>query len=209
MSEKKNIILAFGNKEFNDSLMELKDHLNFNLEVEDNINNNKLIDNYQGFIIHEDALNNNKTKNVLKNDSINKIIIHQTKNIKGIDNIEKLPLPATIDQINKTINNNFVKKKFLINSSLKINNYILNKNTRQLIKDGKSLELTEKEIELIELLKDKSFQKKREILTSIWKYSKDADTHTVETHIYRLRKKINETFKDDKFIKSEKKGYTI
>ena len=207
--KKKNIILAFGNKEFNDSLMELKDHLNFNLEVEDNINNNKLIDNYQGFIIHEDALNNNKTKNVLKNDSINKIIIHQTKNIKGIDNIEKLPLPATIDQINKTINNNFVKKKFLINSSLKINNYILNKNTRQLIKDGKSLELTEKEIELIELLKDKSFQKKREILTSIWKYSKDADTHTVETHIYRLRKKINETFKDDKFIKSEKKGYTI
>ena len=209
MSEKKNIILAFGNKEFNDSLMELKDHLNFNLEVVDNINNNKLIDNYQGFIIHEDALNNNKTKNVLKNDSINKIIIHQTKNIKGIDNIEKLPLPATIDQINKTINNNFVKKKFLINSSLKINNYILNKNTRQLIKDEKSLELTEKEIELIELLKDKSFQKKREILTSIWKYSKDADTHTVETHIYRLRKKINETFKDDKFIKSEKKGYTI
>ena len=209
MSEKKNIILAFGNKEFNDSLMVLKDHLNFNLEVVDNINNNKLIDNYQGFIIHEDALNNNKIKNVLKNDSINKIIIHQTKNIKGIDNIEKLPLPATIDQINKTINNNFVKKKFLINSSLKINNYILNKNTRQLIKDGKSLELTEKEIELIELLKDKSFQKKREILTSIWKYSKDADTHTVETHIYRLRKKINETFKDDKFIKSDKKGYTI
>ena len=78
-----------------------------------------------------------------------------------------------------------------------------------MIKDGQSLELTEKEIELIELLKDKSFQKKREILTSIWKYSKDADTHTVETHIYRLRKKINDTFKDDKFIKSEKEGYTI
>ena len=54
-----------------------------------------------------------------------------------------------------------------------------------------------------------TFQKKREILTSIWKYSKDADTHTVETHIYRLRKKINDTFKDDKFIKSEKEGYTI
>ncbi len=209
MSEKKNIILAFGNKEFNDSLIELKDHLNFSLEVIDNIDNNKLINYYQGFIIHEDALNNNETKKVLKNDSINKIIIHQTKNIKGIDNIEKLALPATIDQINKAINNNFVKKKFLINSSLKINNYILNKNTRQLIKDGQSLELTEKEIKLIELLKDKSFQKKKEILTSIWKYSKDADTHTVETHIYRLRKKINETFKDDKFIKSEKKGYTI
>ena len=72
-----------------------------------------------------------------------------------------------------------------------------------------NLELTEKEIELIELLKNKSFIKKKEILSTIWKYSADADTHTVETHIYRLRKKIKDIFKDDKFIKSSKKGYTI
>ena len=71
------------------------------------------------------------------------------------------------------------------------------------------LELTEKEIELIELLKKKPFTKKKEILSIIWKYSSDADTHTVETHIYRLRKKIKEIFNDELFIKSEKKGYTI
>ena len=69
--------------------------------------------------------------------------------------------------------------------------------------------MTEKEIELIELLNKKSFTKKKEILSTIWKYSSDADTHTVETHIYRLRKKIKEIFDDEIFIKSEKKGYTI
>ena len=71
------------------------------------------------------------------------------------------------------------------------------------------MELTEKEIELIELLKSKSYTKKKEILTRIWQYSDQADTHTVETHIYRLRKKIKEKFNDETFIKSEKKGYTI
>ena len=71
------------------------------------------------------------------------------------------------------------------------------------------MELTEKEIELIELLSKKTFTKKKEILSIIWKYSDNADTHTVETHIYRLRKKINDVFNDNKFIKSEKRGYTI
>ena len=71
------------------------------------------------------------------------------------------------------------------------------------------MDLTEKEIELIELLKNKSYIKKRQILSIIWKYSDDADTHTVETHIYRLRKKIKDIFNDDTFIKSSKKGYTI
>ena len=92
---------------------------------------------------------------------------------------------------------------------MKINNYRLDKNSRRLTQNNLSLELTEKEIELIELLKKKSFTKKKEILATIWKYSDDADTHTVETHIYRLRKKIKEIFNDETFIKSEKKGYTI
>ena len=73
-----------------------------------------------------------------------------------------------------------------------------------MIKDELYLELTEKEIELVELLRKNHLQKK-EILSTIWKYSKEADTHTVETHIYRLRKKIKEIFKDESFIKSEKK----
>ena len=70
--------------------------------------------------------------------------------------------------------------------------------------------LTEKEIQLIELfLYSKKPISKNKILSSVWNYSSDADTHTVETHIYRLRKKINEKFLDSKFILNNKEGYYL
>ena len=209
MVNKKNIILAFGNKEFNDSLIELKNHFKFDLEAIDNLSNNYPLENYQGIIIHEDALKDNKLKVIMKNDNINKIIFRKSKKMDGIEKIESLVLPVSIDQINNIVLNNIIKKKFKINSALKINDYKLDKNLRKLVKNNLSLELTEKEIELIELLYKKPFTKKKEILSIIWKYSDEADTHTVETHIYRLRKKIKEIFNDEFFIKSEKKGYTI
>ena len=209
MVDKKNIILAFGNKEFNNSLTELKNHFSFHLDTINDLNDTIDFEHYQGLIIHEDALNLMSLKKTLKNKNINKIIFHNSKNIKGFEEIEKLQLPASVDQINKVVVNNTVKKEFKINSSLKINNYQLDKNLRRLNKNNLSLELTEKEIELIELLYKEQFIKKNQILSKIWKYSKDADTHTVETHIYRLRKKIKEVFNDEVFIKSEKKGYTI
>ena len=209
MTDKKNIILAFGNKEFNDSLTEVKEYLRFNLETTDNLKNSKSIESYEGFIIHEDALKENKYKDIIKNQNLNKLILLKSKKVKGFENIEKLNLPTSVGQINKVVFNNIIKKEFKINSSLKINNYKLDKNLRRLIKDELYLELTEKEIELVELLRKNSFTKKKEILSTIWKYSKEADTHTVETHIYRLRKKIKEIFKDESFIKSDKKGYFI
>jgi len=201
--------LAFGNKEFNDSLIELKNHFKFDLEAIDNLSDNYPLENYQGIIIHEDALKDNKLKVIMKNDNINKIIFHKSKKMDGIEKIESLVLPVSIDQINNIVLNNIIKKKFKINSALKINDYKLDKNLRKLVKNNLSLELTEKEIELIELLYKRPFTKKKEILSIIWKYSDEADTHTVETHIYRLRKKIKEIFNDEIFIKSEKKGYTI
>jgi len=209
MINKKNIILAFGNKEFNNSLAELQNYLNFDLKTIDDLKDFNPSKSYQGLIIHEDALKDKTLKEIIKNENINKIIFHKSKKINGLENIEKLMLPVSVDQINKIILNNIVKKEFKANSSLNINNYKLDKNLRRLIKDNLSLELTEKEIELIELLNKKAFTKKKEILTTIWKYSNDADTHTVETHIYRLRKKIKDIFNDENFIKNEKKGYTI
>ena len=209
MIDKKNIILAFGNKEFNNSLLELKNYLNFNLKTVEDISDIKQIENCLGIIIHEDALKDKKLQDIFKNENINKIIFYNSKKVKEKESIEKLVLPATVDQINSIVMNNIVKKEFKINSSLRINNYKLDKNLRRLIKHDISLELTEKEIELIELLYKKSFTKKKEILAIIWKYASDADTHTVETHIYRLRKKIKEIFSDESFIKNEKKGYTI
>ena len=201
--------MAFGNKEFNDSLIELKNHFKFDLETIDNLSDNYPLENYQGIIIHEDALKDNKLKVIIKNDNINKIIFLKSKKMDGIEKIESLVLPVSVDQIKNIVLNNIIKKKFKINSALKINDYKLDKNLRKLIKNNLSLELTEKEIELIELLYKKPFTKKKEILSIIWKYSDEADTHTVETHIYRLRKKIKEIFNDEIFIKSEKKGYTI
>ena len=209
MIDTKNIILAFGNKEFNNSLTELKEYLNFNLETVDDYKDLSSIENYQGLIIHEDVFNDKSLKDLIKNNNISKILFHNSKNITGTENIEKLPLPASIDQINNIVVNNIIKRKFKVNSSLKINNYKLDKNLRRLIKKEIYLELTEKEIELIELLNKKTHTKKKEILTTIWKYSDNVDTHTVETHIYRLRKKIKDTFNDENFIRSEKKGYLI
>ena len=209
MTDTKNIILAFGNKEFNNSLTELKEYFNFNLETVDDYKDLSSIGNYQGLIIHEDAFNDKSLKDLIKNDNISKILFHNSKNITGTENIEKLLLPASIDQINNIVVNNIIKRKFKVNSSLKINNYKLDKNLRRLIKKDIYLELTEKEIELIELLNKKTHTKKKEILTTVWKYSNDVDTHTVETHIYRLRRKIKETFNDENFIRSEKKGYSI
>ena len=209
MTDTKNIILAFGNKEFNNSLIELKEYLNFNLETVEDYKDLSSMENYQGLIIHEDAFNDKSLKDLIKNDNIGKILFHNSKNITGTENIEKLPLPASIDQINNIVANNIIKRKFKVNSSIKINNYKLDKNLRRLIKKEIYLELTEKEIELIELLNKKTHTKKKEILTTIWKYSDNVDTHTVETHIYRLRKKIKDTFNDENFIRSEKKGYSI
>ena len=70
--------------------------------------------------------------------------------------------------------------------------------------------LTEKEVQLIELfINYKKPVSKDNILSSVWNYSADADTHTVETHIYRLRKKILEKFMDEKFILNNKEGYYL
>ncbi len=209
MNEKKNIILAYGNKEFNNSLYELRNYLNFDLKISDNLANTKDKDNYKGFLIHQDALKNKETQDLIEENNKNKIIVYYSKKIEGFDNIEKFSLPIAVNQLNETVTNNIISSVFKSNSSFKINNYRLDKNSRKLSKNNKSLELTEKEIKLIELLYKKNFTKKKEILSIIWKYSDDADTHTVETHIYRLRKKIKEIFNDEFFIKSEKQGYTI
>ena len=87
---------------------------------------------------------------------------------------------------------------------------MLDKNEKKLSKSSDFIILTEKEVQLLELfLNSKKPISKDYILSSVWNYSSDADTHTVETHIYRLRKKISETFKDEKFILNNKDGYYL
>ena len=103
---------------------------------------------------------------------------------------ENILLPTTVKEINTVIENSIAKKKFNKNSSIKVKKYLLDKNEKKLVKMNNSIILTEKEIQLIELLLNNSKPiSKDKILSLVWNYSTDADTHTVETHIYRLRKK--------------------
>ena len=88
--------------------------------------------------------------------------------------------------------------------------YILDKNERKLSKNNKFIILTEKEIQLLELLTSTTdATSKNSILEKVWQYSSEADTHTVETHIYRLRKKVKDKFNDENFIMNKKNGYLI
>ena len=102
------------------------------------------------------------------------------------------------------------KKRFNKNSSIEVKSYLLNKNEKKQSKLENFKSLTEKEVQLLELLLNSEKPiSKDDILSSIWNYSSDADTHTVETHIYRLRKKITDKFMDEKFILNGKEGYYL
>ena len=128
-----------------------------------------------------------------------------------IDNYDAiLELPATLGEINTIVESTVAKQKFNKNSSIEVKTYLLNKNEKKLSKLEKFIMLTEKEIQLLELfLNKKKPISKDNILSSVWNYSSNADTHTVETHIYRLRKKIIEKFMDENFILNNKDGYYL
>ena len=103
-----------------------------------------------------------------------------------------------------------IKQKYNLQSNVKIGEYSLDLNSRTIFKNQKKLNLTEREIDiLIFLSKQKEPQKIDTLQNKVWNYSSNLETHTVETHIYRLRKKIKDTFNDDNFIISKKDGYII
>ena len=119
-------------------------------------------------------------------------------------------LPIKMNKIIELINVQFLKNKFNLQSNINIGSYILNLNSRKIIKNNINLDLTEREINLIVYLnKSKLPVKIEELQKEVWHYSYELETHTVETHIYRLRKKIKDKFGDDHFILSLKDGYKI
>ena len=196
-------VRILGPSSFISTLNELKKYLKFNPFFNDLNNNTKII------LFHIDAMQDKKQKNyIYKYDSI-KICAGKKKDL--LENCDAiLELPATLKEINAIVENTVAKKKFNINSSIKIKNYYLNKNEKKLSKSDEFLILTEKEIQLLELfLRRNKPISKDNILSTVWNYSSEADTHTVETHIYRLRKKINDKFLDDKFILNNKEGYYL
>ena len=122
--------------------------------------------------------------------------------------IDKFPL--NILKIIEKINIEFLKKKFNNQSQIKVKNYTININSRQIIFENKKLKLTEKEINTIVYISNAQQPVNPiELQKNVWGYQSDLETHTVETHIYRLRKKFLNFFGDSDFIGSTKNGYKI
>tara|TARA_B100001559_G_scaffold85184_1_gene70907 strand:- start:712 stop:1314 length:603 start_codon:yes stop_codon:yes gene_type:complete len=169
-------------------LEELGADLNFNITFED----------------REDFLNE-KVKN------LNNYLIISNKKYLDISNqfiIDNLPI--NIFKLIEKINIEFLKLQFNSQSEVKVNNYTIDLNSREMLSKNIKLKLTEKEINTITFLsKSNKPVSVDELQEKVWSYQSDIETHTVETHIYRLRKKILNTFNDNDFITSEKNGYKI
>ena len=196
-------VLILGPTSFISTLNELKTFLKFNPTFENLNSNNDVI------LFHEEALKQIKQKELIQKSESIKILATRKKQANNIFDAN-LELPSTLKEINALIENISAKKKFSQNSSINVKNYLLNKNEKKLSKSEEFIILTEKEIQLLELfLNNKKPLSKDNILSSVWNYSSDADTHTVETHIYRLRKKIADKFMDESFILINKDGYYL
>ena len=186
MSSQNIIIYKF--TELYQILEELGEDLNFNVAFED----------------REDLLNE-RVKN------LNNYLIISNKNYSDIQNQFILNnLPVNLFKLIEKINIEFLKLQFSNQSEVKVNSYIIDINSREMLSKNLKLKLTEKEINTITYLsKSDKPVSVDELQEKVWSYQSDIETHTVETHIYRLRKKILNTFNDNNFIISKKNGYQI
>ena len=156
------------------------------------------------FVANENSLNK-------KVNNLNNFLIISNKKFLDINNqliLENTPI--NIFKLIEKINIEFLKLQFNNQSEIKINNYSIDLNSREMLINNLKLKLTEKEINIITYLsKSKKPISIHELQEKVWSYQSDIETHTVETHIYRLRKKISNKFNDENFILSDKSGYFI
>ena len=156
------------------------------------------------FVDSENSLNN-KVKN------LNKYLIISDKKYLNIANqfvLDKNPI--NIFKLVEKINIKFLKLQFNSQSQIKVKNYLIDLNSREIKNNNAKLKLTEKEVNTIIYLSNSTTTVSiNELQEKVWSYQSDIETHTVETHIYRLRKKILNIFSDNEFIISKKNGYQI
>jgi|TARA_B100000795_G_scaffold233075_1_gene191627 DNA-binding response OmpR family regulator len=181
-----------------DILEEIKSNLSF--EIIYHVDQSKFIE----FL----SINNLKNSLILT-----KKINSELKSQKGLDKrqlIEMSKKPVFLPRFIEDLNINLIKQNYNFQSNINIKNYFLNFNSRILSYKRIQLKLTQKEIDIILFLNQNTQPQNIDTLQSlVWKYESDLETHTVETHIYRLRKKIKEQFNDDNFIISGDQGYFI
>ena len=183
---------------FYDIISELKEHIDYELQKFEN--KETFFDQY-------------KSKNISIENSI--LVVSEdeynlsAKNINE-DQIVRYKPPINIFTFIENLNVRFIQKKYQDQSNIKVKDFFLDINSRELKKDKLSLKLTERETDMILFLNNS--QKPVNVSTlekEIWQHSSELETHTVETHIYRLRKKIKAEFGSDDLIKSNKDGYSI
>ncbi len=186
MSNQSLIIYKFN--ELYQILEELNLDLNFKIIVADNEESlNEKIKKIQNYLI----ISNKKYSDIH-----NQFVLNYT--------------PINIFKLIEKINIEFMKLQFNSQSEVIIKNYNIDLNSREILKNNITLKLTEKEINtIIYLSKSEKPVSVDELEENVWSYQSDIETHTVETHVYRLRKKILNTFNDKDFIISEKNGYQI
>ena len=175
-------------------IFEIKNSLNFNLYDAVNVES----------IFEQQKKNHNKCFVVITNEKI----IDEYINNKQIIAIESYPLNLLF--LVEKINSNLLMQQYDFQSNISVKDYMLNLNSRTISTKNNKLKLTEREIQIILYLKKQEQPKNINVLQKeVWGYVEDLETHTVETHIYRLRKKLKKTFDDQNFIKSDKNGYLI
>ena len=177
-------------------LDEIKENLSFKIikyENENNFINDFDIDIKNSLIISRDKLK-----------------LSSNINIKELNLLNFYDFPLSLNTLLQIINIQLIKIKFNSQSKINIKDYELNLNSKFLSKNDVNIKLTEKEIEIILYLNNtKAKHNVLDLQKNIWDYSTNMETHTVETHIYRLRQKITSKFNDEKFILSHKNGYYI
>ena len=205
-------LLVFGTKNFNNSLNEIKKYLDFSLIFfNDDTSFNDTISTINAVLVDSETCNNLNNLSLINSIHTRPILLIENDGVfKKCNYTYKINFPIVFSDFNIKIMSLISSQKFIQNSSIKVKEYIIDKNEKTLKNGILSINVTEREIQLIELLfNEKKSLSINNILKRVWKYSEGVDTHTVETHIYRLRKKILNKFKDDNFIISSKDGYLI
>ena len=207
-------ISTFGNKIFPEIINEIKLFSEIKVKYYENLNlciDEVNEENHLLVFFVTDLNKNYLSKIKIKNLPI--ILIFEPsveRNLISGELIEKLNMPFTISDFNKRIISLNAKNKFKKNSLINLNKYVIDKNERKIKKNNLELKLSEKEIDfLILFTKTKKPVTRDIVLENVWNYSLESETHTVETHIHRLRKKIFEKFGDNNFIKNNDQGYYI
>ena len=179
---------------------------------------NEINNNFSYKLVHFNAKEFDENFNKEDKQFDNSIFVTTNEYIQTLEKIrikkEKILLinisPESIYKLIDRINVCLIQNKYDFQSNIKLKNYNLDINSKTIEYKNKKLKLTEKEIEIILFLnKDNLPKKVIDLQKNVWGYSSDIETHTVETHVYRLRKKISDTFKDDNFILSDDNGYFL